>query len=490
MTETKTAKPVHQWLRKVRVVHVPGPSTPLLERLMFQLMHCFGALGHELQETPTEQTDAVITTARFGEDLGWRDAPMFTARRRYSLRRSPTVFTVVHATPEAFQCTLDRLAAALVVEPPDPSGFDFPGLAPQAWQVLVEQGRRGGPIMALERLVQAQTKCIRVVLVVGDEAPIEAYHFDLAGGHPRTDARDLDGFFEDVVLRIATATSTTEVTQHLVVGKPIPLPVWKALSTPPAMRRAGQELGKREFFTAMIRIADLTLVPALTDSLASQYSEGCFATWDPDLQALMATVTGSASPVNKGNLTDEDLAVIVAVRPDEQGALVREVAGRRNRPPSSEAVELIGMDAALPRIELDASWGIPQPVPVVRSKLHGHRGVRAFDPRYVEYVPLAQPYFYYIVSCATAAQAQGIKGAFSTSEALHHREDPRQVVFTVLPGHGTVIAEKWAPGKAPFELIWEYMDAGYLEVDNKIPQGPLLYAPGGDGRLWVTAIDE
>ncbi|MGC8863037.1 MAG: FGGY-family carbohydrate kinase, partial [Armatimonadota bacterium] len=50
--------------------------------------------------------------------------------------------------------------------------------------------------------------------------------------------------------------------------------------------------------------------------------------------------------------------------------------------------------------------GKPRAVPVVRSKLHGHRGVSAYDPRYVEFVPLAPAYYAYPVSCGTRAQAE------------------------------------------------------------------------------------
>ena len=38
-------------------------------------------------------------------------------------------------------------------------------------------------------------------------------------------------------------------------------------------------------------------------------------------------------------------------------------------------------------------------------------------------------------------------------------------------------------GKAPFQTIWESMDAGFLEVEARIPQGPLAFAPRPDGRM-------
>jgi hypothetical protein len=66
---------------------------------------------------------------------------------------------------------------------------------------------------------------------------------------------------------------------------------------------------------------------------------------------------------------------------------------------------------------------------------------------------------------------------------MQNPDDPRQVVFTVLPCHGVVIVEKWVPGTAPFQVMWEYMDADYLQVDNHIPQGPMEYARGPDGRM-------
>jgi hypothetical protein len=457
--------------------------TPLLDKVRDGLLGQFERLGHEVQATPYERTDVILTSAQFGEPIGWRQAPLFYARRRFGLKHVPMFIAIVHAPTAAFRGAMDNLQAALDKEPPDPADFSFPNLVPQAYRVLVEQGRRGGPILALERVVQAQAKSIRIILVVGDEQPQAAYYFDLAGACPRTEATDPEAFYRDIALRIVTAASTHEVNQHLVVGEPIPQSLWQRLDTPAAMRVAGQELGARNFFTDMIRIANLVKVPAVSESVADQYSEGCFATWDPELEALVATITGSARPVDKGNITDDELAVITGLRSDRQGALIRHVEGKRNDNPSSESVEMIEMDEGLPTLRLESPWQTPARVPVVRSKLHGHRGVAAYDPHYVEHAPLDAPFYHYLVSCATEAQARGIKAAFGRAEALNDPADRRQVVFTVLPGHGVVIAEKWVPGKVPFQVIWEYMDAGRLEIEAPIPQGPLDFVPDAAGRM-------
>ena len=135
------------------------------------------------------------------------------------------------------------------------------------------------------------------------------------------------------------------------------------------------------------------------------------------------------------------------------------------------------MDEVLPAVWLNGRTDASARVPVARSKLHGHRGIAAYDPRHVEYIPMAQAFFAYPVTCGTYAQARGLKAAFSQSAALQNPADSRQVVFTILPTHGIFVVEKWAAGKAPFQVIWEYMDAGYLQVDRIVPQGPEVFEP-------------
>ena len=49
------------------------------------------------------------------------------------------------------------------------------------------------------------------------------------------------------------------------------------------------------------------------------------------------------------------------------------------------------------------------------------------------------------------------------------------IAFTILPGHGLFIAEKWALNKEPFELIWEATDKGELQIVSRVPQGIVDY---------------
>jgi hypothetical protein len=468
----------HAWLRPVRIAAIPGPSTPFLDGFLGEVTAAFLALGHAVTTSPDEATDAFVTTARFNEPVAWRDSLLFTGRKRYGLAAKPALYTFVHLRPDELAAVLAHFERELEPTPASRALAAFPGLAPAAHEVLFEQGRRGGPFMCLARLLQAQAKTLRAVPVIADERLHATHVMDLAGAYPRVDGSDRRACARETALRLVTHLSTREVALHEAAGAPVPAAAWRAAEGPRAMQNVSRALGERRFFTRRVLIADLVAVPAITESIASQYSEGCFATWDPDLDALVCTASGTGRPVEKGGLTEDDLALVTEVRPDGTGARVRPVEGLANPSASSEAVEFRLMDVVLPRIRTPSA---AREVPVVRSKLHGHRGVGRYDPRRVEYAPLAPAYQHYPVSCSTEAQAWGVRDAFARAEALRRPDDPRQVVFTVLPGHGMIAVEKWNAQKEPFELLLEAIDSRALEVVDRVPQGPLAFVDDGAG---------
>ncbi len=465
--------PIHSWLKQLCLSCVPGPSTGLADRVATGLMDYFHHEGHITDDIPSAETNVILTTAKLGEPLGWREALMFTARRRYKLKHIPTVFTIVHILPEQFNEWMAKAEQVLKAGPETAPAFA--GVPETAYRTLSQQGKRGGAILYLLRVIQIQTKCIRVLLVIGKEEPESAFLFDLVGAHPQIKFEEARSFYKDIATRVMTAASTKEITKHQVVEPAITREEWDSLLTIREMTRASQELGRRDFFTEMIQVSDVAEIPGFSEAISQQYSEGCFATWDVQLNGLLTTITGSARPVRKENITDQDLAVIAGIKPERDGALIRQIEGHPNQPPSSEAVEMIGMDLQLPRIFLPNG----AQVPVIRSKLHGHRGVRSFDWDRVEYVSLLESYLHYPVSCSTDAQYRAVQDAFSSSIALQNPDDPRQIVFTVLPGHGVVIVEKWVAGKQPFQLIWEAMDKKDIEITNDIPQGPFTFQDSG-----------
>ncbi|HEY1479202.1 MAG TPA: hypothetical protein VGF46_04200 [Gaiellales bacterium] len=449
----------------------------------------FAARGHGVEATPTDETDVCFASVPFGVPINWRQSLQLGVRRRFKLRHTPLTFAVMSVTPAQLQGMIEHFRHALAKSPIDPADFMVEGLEPTAVDTLVEQGRRGGAMLTVMRVLQTQAKNVRILLFVGeDENPSAVFHLDLVGGHPRTLALgDGSALWDDIVERVLATFSARDVTDHLVDPEIVTAAQWQAAPAREAMRTAGTALGTRRFFTQMIRVADLIAVPAVGDAIARQYSEGCFATWDTTLDGLVTTVTGSARPVDKSGLADDDLAVVVSVRPDGRGVVVRHVEGAENAPPSSEALELRDVDTDLPSIELGPEWGASAgaTVPVIRSKLHGHRGVVAFDPSRVEFVSLPPSYYEHPVSCATAAQAAGIRSAFSNAECLLDPADPRTIAFTILPTHGLVTVERWVPGKEPFGELLEAMDAGQLEIEDRVPQGWHTYEPKGSERRHV-----
>jgi hypothetical protein len=465
--------PTHEWLKEINVAYVPGSANGLEDRVARELVDHFHQRGQTVESTPTADTRVILTTASLGKPLGWREALLFTARRRYRLKQVPTVITILHALPGQFSDWLAR--AGQIAKGVREAVSTFAGIPETAFETLYQQGKRGGAILCLLRILQIQTKSIRLLLTIGRDEPDSAFLFDLVGAHPQIEFLNPQSFYRDIATRILTAASTDEITNHQVVEPPIKQEVWSRLSTVEEMIRASREFGRRDFFTEMIRISQVAEVPGLNEAISSQYSEGCFATWEAQIPGLLTTITGSARPVSKESITDSDLAVVVGIKAELDGALIRKVEGHANQPPSSEAVEMFGMDLQLPRVPLKKGLDVP----VIRSKLHGHRGVRSFDRKRVEYAPLPESYLHYPVSCSTDAQYRAVQQAFSHSSTLQYPQDPRQVVFTVLPGHGMVIAEKWVEEKQAFQLIWEAMDRGDVDITNDIPQGPFTYESDG-----------
>ncbi|HSK89622.1 MAG TPA: hypothetical protein VK880_14765, partial [Anaerolineales bacterium] len=218
--------PTHPWLKQLTLSYIRGPATSLANRVAAGLMDYFHHEGHTTEEVPSPETSVILTTARLGEPLGWREALMFTARRRYKLKHAPTVFTIVHALPEQFREWMAETEQVLQKGPEAAPGFA--GIPETAYRTLYQQGKRGGAILYLLRVIQIQTKSIRVLLVVGKDEPESAFLFDLVGAHPQIKFEEERSFYKDLATRIMTAASTEEITKHQVVEPEIKHEEWNS----------------------------------------------------------------------------------------------------------------------------------------------------------------------------------------------------------------------------------------------------------------------
>lgn len=95
-----TTNPTHSWLRKLALAWVPGRDvTPLTTQTAKKLAACFESHGHLIEDTPSENTDVILTSAPSGQDLAWREALLFMSRRRFGIKgKAPTIYTLVHLT--------------------------------------------------------------------------------------------------------------------------------------------------------------------------------------------------------------------------------------------------------------------------------------------------------------------------------------------------------------------------------------------------------
>ncbi|MGW8250723.1 MAG: hypothetical protein ACWGO1_08785, partial [Anaerolineales bacterium] len=221
---------VHSWLQPMRIVYIPGVApSKLADSTAREILKHFQRQGHQVQELPDSNTTILLTTAPYGEPLSWRNSLQLVARARYRLDHNPLVFTLVHIQPDELSRMLTHFERALAKDSIDRTDFDFPGLAQNSARVLYEQGRRGGPILALERLVQAQSMCLNILLLVGGKEPIGVYHFDLVGAYPYSRADDDELFYRDIVLRMTTRASAHEINAHISQGDPLPKAEWERL---------------------------------------------------------------------------------------------------------------------------------------------------------------------------------------------------------------------------------------------------------------------
>jgi hypothetical protein len=482
------AKTLHPWTRPISIAYLPGSVTPALALASQALLDWMRGAGCSVTELPNGSTDLIITTRQFGDNVSRDEALFFNAKRQYRLSRRPQVLTIVDVPEADYQSLVAHFNDLARLPEDEVARQQYSGLGPQAADIIAHQARRGGPDLAFARLMQGRLLSIRVMALRTQAGrPYRAMHLDLAGAHPVTDATDLEMFGEEAGARVLTAVCATEVNHHTFVEDPVPADVWESLSSPEAMIRAGSLFTQFGFFTTPFYIEKLLGYRGISDAISAQFSEGCYAVYEPDIPGLLTTATGSSRLVDKRSISRLDQAVVVGTRPDREGAIVRPVAGMEPVVPSVEAVEMMGLCERVPMHQHLNSHGLPVNVPNVRAILHGHLGVAAFDPERVEAVMLDPLYYTQLVSCGTGALAEGTATAFARSQTLNDLRDPRRIVFLEQPGHGVVVVEKWPPkedGSRPFDIIHEYLSVGYLQMTLDIAQGPVHWEPAlGPDRL-------
>lgn len=476
---------MHRWLHPVRATVLPGSGPQPVTALTHRIATWLHSTGNIVTEQPTPSTNVLLTTATFGQAVAVECAPLFTAKRAYHLHTRPTVVTLVGMRSDQFKDWTEHFANLSAIQ------RTYPGLGPAAGRILADQSRTAGPEVALGRLVQAQAKSIRAIVITFDsnDQPVQAIHYSLAGAHRVTDATNIDEFVRDAGIRILTAACERDVHDCAYVSDALPLRTWNSLTVPAAMIRSGRRFGEMGLFSAPVSIETLLGFRGLGDVLSKQFSDGCYAAFEPKLSALVMTASGSWRSIDKGAIGQSEQAIVVGVADNSDAVQVRPVEGFGHVRPSVEAFEMMGICKAVGSHELRESMDRPVTVPNVRAILHAHRGVDAYDPQKVERVVLDEMFEAFPVSCGTLPLAKASAAAFGRSVALSDHDDPRLIVFLEQPGHGVIVIERWAASAStdPFDAIHQSLVRGDLVLSKRVPQGESRWTesttPAGLRRL-------
>lgn len=312
-------------------------------------------------------------------------------------------------------------------------------------------GLRHTEVVEIGRTVMARTAAPRVVLVHRDGR--EATLFTLEGGHPT----ETDHLADRICDRLVTAACARDVgDRYDVVRDALPAAAWAASPAPGHLAAAGRRMGRLGLLSEPVRIDRY-----VSDGLASLYreylgwkrlSEGMLFLYDPDLDAVVVTASGSWG-VDKRSLREDEVTVL---HPRTRDGRLRVLApeGLDPKGPSVEAWEVCALLSAVPTVRLGRSgsghW-VPDPdgeraAPLVRGGVHAHVGVDRADAAVIESVPPNRERYPYGFGCGTDLMADVAADTVARSHAVNDPADPRLYVRWPMLYHGEMAVELWKPG--------------------------------------------
>ncbi|WPO70374.1 hypothetical protein [Streptomyces sp. KN37] len=318
-------------------------------------------------------------------------------------------------------------------------------------------------VVEIGRTAMGRTAAPRVVLVNRDGR--EATLCTLEGGHP-TETEDLADRIRD---RLVTAACARDVgDQYDVVPDALPAAAWATSPTPGHLKAAGRRMGRLGLLPEPVRIDRY-----VSDALATLYreylgwkrlSEGMLFLYDPDLDAVVVTASGSWD-VDKRDLRENEVTVLHP-HPRDGRLQVLAPEGIDPKGPSVEAWEVCALLSAVPTVRLGRSatghW-VPDPhgertAPLIRGGVHAHVGVSRADAAVIESVLPNRELYPYGFGCGTDLMADVAADTVARSSAVNDATDPRLYARWPMLYHGEMAVELWKPG-LPEQPLQGLLDA-------------------------------
>lgn len=415
------------WFRPltVQVVGEPAPDDLLLKRFIGDLLAGFRSQGHSVLDASPGDVDLLLACEEIPDGpeplrdrVRERPVPLALAlMREYRLTRRPEHLVALVSLRER----LGEMPHAEVVES--------------------------------ARCVMARIGTPKVVFVSGSRTGVveEATYCTLEGGHP-TDPVAVADRVRDRLVTAACAREVGGVFDFVEGG--LSAEDWARSRTPDALVAAGRRMGQLGMLPRPRQVSEF-----VSPEVASFYerflglkgfSEGMLFAFDPELQVLMVTASGSWE-VDKRSLGRDEVVAIGGVENDRLQVLVPE--GVRPKGPSVEAWEIHQLLAAAPRTRLQPAMSggwVPGvdggvEVPIVRAGFHAHIGVSAADPDVVESLPANRTILPYGFGCGTDLMREVVVDVASRSSSLNQSGDDRLYTRWPMLYHGETAIELWKP---------------------------------------------
>lgn len=310
-------------------------------------------------------------------------------------------------------------------------------------------------VVQLARVLMARVGAPKTLFVYPDPETgeiLEATLCTMEGGHPSITT----DIVCDIRDRLVAAACATEVNDRLDrVPDSVPASDFGAARSPGVLVKAGRRMGSLGLLPPPHRVSDyvsVTMASAYQRYLGIKgFSEGMMFVFDPDLQALVVTASGSFE-VDKRDLRPEDV-VVVDHQLDGGRLRLLEVGGAGQKGPSVEAWEVCSLMAAAPKIRVSKDAGgiwRPDPegtveVPAVRGGLHAHVGVDEADDTLIESIPPDRASYPYGFGCGTDLMVDVAAATVRRSQAINDAADTRSYVRWPMLYHGEMAVELWTP---------------------------------------------
>ncbi|MEU9558387.1 hypothetical protein [Streptomyces fumanus] len=434
---------------------VPDGQQTATKAFLAHLTASFEFQGHNVVESSHGDVDLLLMCARIPDGpeplrdrIPEQYPPLSAAlRQRHRLRRTPRHVVAVVEVPE--------LISAL----PHPEAIATARTA---------MGRLGAAKILFVSRGATTDRVAEVTLCT------------MEGGHP-TERRDMADRVRD---RLVTAACATEVAEHYdIVRDALPAEAWDASPTPSALARAGRRMGRSGLLAPPQRLTDF-----VSAELAEMYelymgvrgySEGMLFAYDPELDCLVVTGSGSWD-VDKRDLTRDQLVAVEPRLVDGQRLRVLAPQGRLPLQPSVETWEVCALMEAVPKVRVgqDAAgrWR-PDPhgereVPLIRAGIHAHVGVTASDDSVIETVEPDREEFPYGFGCGTDLTVRVARTTIARSAAVRDAHDSRCYVRWPLLYHGEMAVELWKPGvpPEPFTGLLDLYGTAVTYTPDDVPQ--------------------